>query len=244
MKILGVDFETTGLDRERDQIIEVGAVLWDVEASQPVKILSEMIKPEGVTELSPEVESITGLKMSMLERYGTSYREVWTRALGEMAKCADVFMAHNAPFDRAFYERAIRDNGLDPGEKKIWINSETDLPNRAYEKGRSRSLSYLAADHGFLNPFPHRAVTDVLTMFKVFEPYSNEMDLIIEQAMSPRLLVIAQVSFEDKDLAKNAGFKWNANRKTWEMLKRECDMWEGSPFEFPIKVIEQGGPND
>ena len=51
------------------------------------------------------------------------------------------------------------------------------------EKIKTRSLPYLAADHGFLNPFPHRALFDVMTMIQIAGMY--DINEILKYADSP-----------------------------------------------------------
>jgi hypothetical protein len=46
MLILGLYFETTGFDVQKDRITEVGAVLWDTVTSTPVRLVSTMVKHE------------------------------------------------------------------------------------------------------------------------------------------------------------------------------------------------------
>ena len=95
----------------------------------------------------------------------------------------------------------------------------------------------MAADHGFLNPFPHRAVTDALTMLKLAGMY--DWDETIKRSKSPIRTLIANVSFENKDLAKSAGFHWIAETKQWMLDIKECDL-ERTTFEFKTKEATNG----
>lgn len=243
MKILGLDFETTGLEPEYDRVIELGAVLWDTELRTPVRILSELIlpDPDGLKELSQEVMDVTGLTKELINEYGRGFSQVLNYEFQSMLSQAEFIVAHNAPFDAAFLQKElIRVNKTweDQFKHLKWIDTRTDLPRHAYTKGKSASLGYMAADHGFINPFPHRAVTDVLTMLKLMDHYP--MDAIVERAKSPTITVCAKVSFEEKDLAKTAGFHWEPKAKLWLMNVKECDLnvladkWE---FEVSQVVI-------
>ena len=46
MLLLGIDLETDGLDPKVNNILEVGAVLYDWDTKTPVQMLSEFIDPD------------------------------------------------------------------------------------------------------------------------------------------------------------------------------------------------------
>src|SRR5690606_9794451 len=97
---------------------------------------------------------------------------------------------------------------------KPWIDTKCDIP----QKGKSSSLVYMAADHGFVNPFPHRALHDVFTMLKLAGHY--DLDEALQLARSPYITLVAEVSFDDRDKAKSAGFHWDPKRKLWTQRVR------------------------
>ncbi len=234
MLLLGLDVETTGLSAERDRIIEIGAVLWETECNQPVKIYSEMILEPSLTGVSKEIEEITGLNFELLRRFGVAPEGRLFADLAWMMERAAYFVAHNAPFDRGFltnffhrYEQSFPD--------KPWIDSLQDIEYPAKLKGRN--LTYLAAEHGFLNPFPHRAVTDVLTLFKVLSHYP--IAEIAQQAAAPTLEVTALVSYEDRNKAKEAGFRWDGAQKKWKRSMKK-PLFDPKKYDFPVEVVELG----
>jgi DNA polymerase-3 subunit epsilon len=195
MYLLGIDTETTGLAVGKEDVIEIGAVLYDVKARQPVKILSEIIKTDKtITEF---ITNLTGITNDHIKEFGIDKSEIYPR-LTEMAEKAVACVAHNAPFDRDH----LAANGWETN--KPWIDTVNDIPYES--KMKYRELTYLAAHKGFINPFPHRAVTDVLTMFKVIEGY--DLGKVVEDLKIPVKTIKALVSFADKDLAKAEGFKW------------------------------------
>lgn len=222
--VLGFDFETTGLDATKDRVIEVGAALWDWERKQPMAIVSRLCWHEdnGLEPEIPElISKLTGITGRDLKEFSISTEH----AIGEMfLSCPSdaVIMAHNAPFDLGFLQ-AECDRFLIKNKFKDMpvIDTRVDLP-LDNELHKSKALVHLAATHGFLNPFAHRAIFDVLTMLKVASHY--DLETILMRSKSPVIEVTAHVSFEQKDLAKSAGFQWNPSDKTWRLRIKECDL--------------------
>ena len=149
---------------------------------------------------------------------------------------ADYLMAHYTEFDRTILERFVSWDGY-IGEKPFtskWIDTMTDIPYP--ESIKTRALPYLAAEHGFLNPFPHRALFDVMTMIKIASMY--DFDEILKYADSPNLWVRATVSFDDKQLAKDRHFKWDPTNKLWVKQVKEMNIeYEEEQANFPIDLL-------
>lgn len=228
MFVLGLDVETTGLDNSTDKITEIGAVLWDVVDRKPIAMVSELCHI-GDTVVTEQITKITGITAPMLQEFGKPLDRVMGE-VNELASHALYHVAHNAPFDRGFLSPA----GL---IEKPWIDTRLDLPEEAYQKGKSASLGYLAADHGFLNPFPHRAVTDVLTMLTLMGQYN--FDKIEERSHSPVIRVNALVTFDEKQKAKDCGFYWDPTYKQWYRNIKECDLVDLKPqWDFNIRLSE------
>src|SRR5690348_7618922 len=155
MKILGFDTETTGLDPQKDEIVEVGAVLFDADIMEVVRVTGYLVKPKR--PIPSEASKVNGITNEMLEKYGVESR-AGLQAFLALAKHVDFYLAHNAPFDKSFLEAWCARENM-PMVEKPWINTQVDLPVEAYEKGAN--LFVMAARHGFLYD-AHRAVNDVL----------------------------------------------------------------------------------
>ena len=85
-----------------------------------------------------------------------------------------------------------------------WIDTRVDLPHKF--EPESHKLKHLATDYGFINPFPHRALTDCLTMLKICSNFTFEE--ILEYRSIPWVVIRADVSYNDRQLAKDARFSW------------------------------------
>lgn len=227
MRLLGLDFETTGLDPKIDQVTEVGLVLFDTDAHQPVRINGLLVRTEfGIT---PEITALTGITDKMLDAYGVS-SSIAVKGILSMAKSADYFCAHNGiDFDKPFLDTwCTREQVEMPAQ--MWIDTKTDLPKEAY--GKSASMKYMAADHGFLYD-AHRAVSDVMAMFKILDRY--DINAVIERAKTPNVHVRAVVSYDDRLLAKERGYHWRPEAKLWvKPLKASEVDAEKAAAPFPV----------
>lgn len=234
MRLLGLDFETTGLDPVEDYVTEVGAVLWDTERKGPISIDSYFVKHDGI-ELTEEIIKITGIHQADLNEFGLESRHGFERLYESVEKC-DAIVAHNGElFDRLFYRnwgKKVSD-GIDDLDKiRVWIDTQNDIDYP--EEISSRKLTYLAAEHGFLNPFAHRAVFDVLTMLKVLENYN--IDEALHSAQQPTVTLQALVSYDDREKAKERRFRWDAQAKMWVRSIKQHKI-EREQFPFKTRVI-------
>lgn len=208
----GVDFETTGLEAGKDRITEIGAVLWDVEAKKPLRIINELVSDgEGNGDISEEITEITGITGDMCTEYGYPAKPLLQNLYAIMAR-ADYIVAHNAPFDKGFYLAECEKHDVVVAERH-WIDTTEDIDFPAAVSKHGRALEVLGPKHGFLNPFSHRAVFDVLAMLRVASNYDPNQ--IVKWALTPTITVRAQVTYHDREKAKAQGFRWDGDRKWW-----------------------------
>lgn len=232
MIVIGIDFETTELEAGKNRVIEIGAVLWDTDTGKPLKLMSELCHDDGISNpLPPEIEQITGITFDHLAKYGEASILAFQR-MGFLLSKSEAVIAHNAPFDRGFYEAEMKRHSL-PLIERPWIDTVTDLkyPGQV----TTRKLSHLAAEHGFLNPFQHRAVFDVLTMLRIFQQYNPSEALAYSQ--QPAVTLQAIVSYDDREKAKARGFRWAAEKRQWLKTVRLPDV-EVEQSNAGFKVVE------
>lgn len=255
--VLGIDLEGvnidlvfSGLDLKRDRVTEIGAALWDWEMGQPVMMYSQLINEKDRIKISPELEELTGISEDMLELYAIQHDGIKEELLRfqKLVEKADYLMAHNAKgYDKPMLHALYNRFGLEL-PKKVWIDTFTDmeLPN----KFRQRSLAMLEHGHGFVNPFPHRALTDVLSMLKV--AYHYPLDRMVALAESPVIKIIADLSAPNwrnrdevevfnkiKNKVSKARFKWNPDNKTWYKEVQKILLDEGNlNYDFDTYTVE------
>lgn len=217
--LCGIDFETTGLKIGVVSVTEVGLVLWDTDLRSPVKLAGFLVDPGPNAVWEPGVEKINGITPELCAKYGMPDEKA-IRQLLFWYQNADAAVAHNGlEFDRLVLKYWAEKYGLDWQPNKLWIDTKCDLDIPARNSTR---LVYMAADHQFLNPFPHRAVFDVMTMMKILDNY--DINEVVKVSMSPTLVVKAIVNYDTRDLAKNRGFHWKAEEKQWTMVVKECHL--------------------
>lgn len=213
-----VDLETTGLEAGKDKIIEIGLLEFVVDADfKPVVTKAYGALQDPGVPLSPEIARITGLTDAALHGQAIDWNEV--RGFFDRAA---LVIAHNAAFDRSFIELC----GEIP-QRLHWCCSmrHVDWQKHGF---KTQSLNYLAADHGFVNPFAHRALFDCATTFRVVAPYLQEM---IERSHMREFKIMAVNSpFESKDVLRERGYRWEPKDRFWYRVIPEPLMPEERMF--------------
>ena len=220
MRICAVDYETSGLDPAIDRVVEIGACLWDTSLKGMIRMMDLLLWADDYPSMSEETVKAHGLSNELLKNHAVAPSFAWKFFNDYFVNGADAFLAHNGlAFDKGFYLAECERDPLILSQDLPWIDS-MELPYPA--EWTTRKLTYLAAESGFLNPFPHRAVFDVMTMLMVFSQYDAERALWYCQ--QPQVTLQALVSYDDRQKAKDRGYRWEAERKRWIKLMRLPDV--------------------
>ncbi len=222
--VLILDTETTGLDNENDDCLEVGSILFNLKsrsvlAQQSFLLPVDTNKAEKINKIPAE---ITRLPQPLSE--AIKYFE-------SLVQASDVIVAHNAEFDMKWF-------GLNklPQIEKQWICSMDDIIWPADRQLKTRpSVRDLALAYGVPVWNAHRALTDCIYLAEVFKRCS-EIEKLLIRALEPKVLLRAEISYEERYLAKNAGFRWNDQIKgAWsrKMSRREMEK-----LEFPVHEVD------
>ena len=222
--ILILDTETTGLDNVNDDCIEVGSILFNVKSRSVLAQQSFLLPVEknNAEKINNIPASITRLPQPLFE--AIKYFE-------SLVHVSDVIVAHNAEFDMKWF-------GLKklPQIEKRWICSMDDINWPAERQLKPRpSVRDLALAYGVPVWNAHRALTDCIYLAEVFKRCSDLEKLLI-RALEPKVLIRAEISYEKRHLAKNAGFRWNDLIKgAWsrKMSRRDIEK-----LEFPVREID------
>lgn len=220
--LLILDTETSGLEPESDHCLEIGAILFDVPSRQVLAQMSCLLPVA-----SNAAEAINRIPAAV-----TRLPQPWKAGLDyfqTLLNAADLLVAHNAAFDRQWLGR-----GHLPATNLPWLCTMEDIRWPRDKQLRSRpSVRDLALAYEIPVWAAHRALTDCVYLAEVFRR-CDQLEQLIEQGMEPRTLMRAQISYDDRQLAREAGFRWNDPVKgAWS---RRLSRREAEDLPFPVVV--------
>lgn len=202
-----VDVETTGLDPERDEIIELAMTPFSYGLDGNVFSVGDSF--QGLRQpsepIAPEITAITGITNEMVAGQVIDPVQV-----AKFAAPASLVIAHNAAFDRRFLERFS-----DVFSTKPWACSLSQI-DWAAEGFEGTKLGYLAQAAGFFYD-RHRAMHDCLATIELLAmrlPRSGVTGLsrLLDSARSVTWRIWAENSpFDLEDVLKARGYRWNGD---------------------------------
>ena len=249
ISIAFLDTETTGVNKTSDKIIELALKVVKFEKPSG-KIVSIDIEYESFNdpgeEISQEITILTGINDEMVEGQTIDWETV-----DAILKDAEIVVAHNAGFDRAFIDRY---SSISPD--KIWACSMQDIDwlGRGFTSSKQELLCYW---HGFYFD-AHRAMNDVDALIHLLTHPSYEADRplleLMKNSQKPTYVIFATNFNYDpvkKDIVKANKYKWNAEDKVWyktvsfDDLDKEKDWLTVAIYDFIFEGrVEEINLND
>ncbi|MCO4319970.1 exonuclease domain-containing protein [Aliidiomarina quisquiliarum] len=211
-----LDLETTGFNPEVDEAIEVGIIRasYSPSAGRLTSILGSLSALEQPARpLESIITEVTGLTDDILK--GQTFP---TSNVSEILSGIEFIVAHNAAFDKAFFENRFPQlRGLK------WVCSckgDIDWKSLGYP---SSSLPKIASHQHFFYD-AHRATIDCMAVIWVLfvEPKAFEQMLDNAQKESFKIQAFG-APFEVKDQLKANGFKWDGDARVWWALVKGLD---------------------
>jgi DNA polymerase-3 subunit epsilon len=200
-----LDVETTGLDQEKDEVIELGMVKFDYLSDGRIAGLRDVFSSfnEPSTPIPLEITALTGITNEMV-----AGQRIDEATVTSFVDDAVIVIAHNAGFDRKFAERY-----WSIFQRKAWGCSATEVEWRKHGFEGSR-LGYLLNGAGSFHQ-AHRAVDDCHALLEIlaFElPTTGTpaLAVLLDQARKKTMRVWAEQSpFELKGSLRRRGYRWS-----------------------------------
>ena len=244
-----LDTETTGVNRVNDKIIELALKVVTFEKSSGMIVSIDQVYEsfnDPGEEISQEITMLTGISNEMIQAQSIDWSMVDT-----ILKDADIVVAHNASFDRAFVEKH---SSVSPN--KIWAFSINDIDwlSRGFSSFKQELLCYW---HGFYFE-AHRAMNDVDALIHLLTHPSYDIDRpvleLIENSQKPTYVIFATNFNYDpvkKDIVKANKYRWNAEDRVWyktvsfDDLDKEKDWLTVAIYDFIFEGrVEEINLND
>ncbi|WP_245987814.1 3'-5' exonuclease [Sphingobium fluviale] len=222
-----LDVETTGLDPNQDEIIELAMVpFWYDGADRVVGIGSPLTGlRQPMKSIPAEVQRLTGITDAMVYGHAIDPRMIAAFATDSL------IIAHNAAFDRRFVERFCPQLADNP-----WACSMAEIP-WAMHGFESTKLSLLGLARGFYYD-GHRAVHDCHAGIELLSralPLGSGDSALKSLLMSARSTTwrcwAINSPFDKKDILKARGYRW-------------ADGSDGMPKAWWIDIDEAAFPGE
>ncbi len=242
-----VDTETTGIEHDKDVIIELGMIAFDYDQNTgkiyrivgtldefeqpPFPIPSESIAVHGISD-----DMVLGCKID-------------DEQVAVFLKNTNIVIAHNSPFDRQFLEKRF------PIFKSLSWGCSLNQIAWATEGVSSAKLDYIAFKFGFFFD-AHRAEVDCRALLEILRqplPKSGELalkTLLTSSGQRSFKVNATGAPYEARRKLKSRGYRWDNYKKVWhitvvgdEAIKREAEwlkpeIFSGNTAKLEFEILD------
>ncbi len=243
-----LDIEATGLSYSTDKIIELGMVKFEyTEDGKIFRLLEEFNQyQDPQVSISEFISRLTGITNDTVKGHNIDETE-----LASYLQDVDLIIAHNAQFDRTFFEKTFP--SIPP---KAWSCTMFDVQWNQ-EGISSYKLEYIAYKYNFFYE-GHRAVIDCLAGIHILaQELPGSQELVLKQLLTNALklrfkLWAVGAHYDCKDLLRERGYRWENHQtndyKAWSIEVIEENVAEEinylrstiyrSSINIPIEVFD------
>lgn len=146
------DLETTGLNAEKDEVIEFGAIRVNRDSNYH-EAFQTLVRPRKA--IPTKITELTGITQAMAESEGkqlTDALQKFVAFIGDLP-----LVAFNAEFDMAFLNNAAKQHGMEINNP---VTCALKMARRAWPERKSYRLADLAKDGNLNTKDSHRAIGD------------------------------------------------------------------------------------
>ena len=178
-----------------------------------IEITSQLECPKQT--ISELITSITGISNEMV-----AGKRIDDAHVARILNSSNVLIAHNAQFDRAFFDIRFPEMA-----NKVWACSVKDVDWRTHGF-ESAKLEYLLLKNGYFYD-GHRAATDCLAMVQLFASVPSALPELVANTEKSSFKIIAKgVAYEDREVVKKRGYRWDAANRYWWTIVSDDDYVE------------------
>jgi len=156
-----IDVETTGLDSNTSEILELGAI--HVIDHEIADTFSSLVRPER--SIPAQITSLTGITQDMVSAQGAALQPLLEQFWAFVGQSPVV--GHNLDFDLAFLKKASVRFGI--SMPNIPIRDTLKLARGKLRDLPDHRLDTLMAHFGIEHTQQHRAIPDCVATFRVYE---------------------------------------------------------------------------
>lgn len=237
-----VDVETTGLDTENDQIIELAVRRFKYAPTGHIVEIGKSWswREDPGVPLSEDVIRLTGITNQDLIG-----RRIDERLATDILSSASLIIAHNAAFDRPLVERRLPNL---PQARWACSCKEIDWRAAGFE---GRTLGWLCTQAGWFFD-AHRAEGDVDAVITMLchertDGRTFMWELDASSSSDSWLIEAAGSAISTKDALRMRGYHWNPKEKVWwrEVFDRDLiaeQAWLAHEIYRPDKLARAMGP--
>lgn len=167
MKFAVLDFETTGMSSDRDEIIQAGIAVVD-ETGSVSSTYASFVRPQKA--VPPEITRLTGITQEDVHS-APELEEVLAQVVPLLQDV--ILVAHNVEFDAQFLQAALDRSGYLPFTGRMLDTVE--LARLLFPTLPSYSLSSVTQSLGIEHDRPHQADSDALATADLFKICLDKM---------------------------------------------------------------------
>lgn len=163
---ISFDLETTGLNEEKDYIIEIGAV--KVQDGKVIDRFARFLKPP--VPISSAITNLTGITNEMVKSAGDTKETI----KDFITFCDGYFLlGHNIQFDYKFMKTYAVRYGFSFEKEGI---DTLKIARKVHKDLESRSLESLCTYYQIVNASAHRAYHDALATAKIYHMLAHDFE--------------------------------------------------------------------
>jgi len=248
--LVAFDFETTSVDPETCEILEFGWLLWDFKRDQILRLANYLTPFRG--EVTPQIQS--ALRVNKIDIEDTKKHGIplptqvfhFAEMLADNRDSIAGLVAHNGlTFDHIILSRIFNQALGEKGVELLDSLLKLDTILHVTPEKRGKSLEVLAARMTWplANPFPHRAITDCMTLTRVAK--DEGVEKILGYAREPIFIYVPAPGTEVKPWKdggaynaklKQLGLRWNGTHWHVQCFESEREAMLAKATELEVKL--------